>query len=511
MKLRLLLSLLLLGPAELYADAALLLQQPHSAYGSFIPAGHMAVYLSRVCAESPTELRRCREGEPGAVLSRYSGIADYDWLAIPLIPYFYAVEEPEAAPAAADRAEVARLREEYRMRHLREVVTDEVARREPEGRWTQLVGTAYERKTYVFQLETDAEADDRLIEHFNSSPNRRRFNLLWRNCADFAKDIFNFYYPRTLRRSILADAGITTPKQLAKGLVQFSRRRPELAFSAFAIPQVEGDLNRSKPVRGVLEALVRSKKYVVPLAVVLPWVAVGGSVAYVTGGRFNPEKLAADPLDPGELARSLVAGPPSSAGSVDLLDLGLPPAEQEGGHDDEGGPRDDQDARGGPGRFEGIDVKVEEDGGDLHRQLLHRDDVAGLGEFEGLVGLPDAQDVAAHEDDARQREQPRLAPGPVPGEDDGADRQERADPEVRDREGEPVRKGHDDPLAPRQAQRLQVAGGPEREEAHGEDGDACGRAGVAEALPDDVDADFELAQAEQDDAGHQQGDPGHLG
>lgn len=312
MKWRLILFLLLSSAAELYADAALLLQQPHSAYGSFVPAGHIAVYLSRVCAESPTELRRCREGEPGAVLSRYSGVADYDWLAIPLIPYFYAVERPEQAPAAADRADVARLREEYRMRHLREVVPDEVARREPEGRWTQLVGTAYERKTYVFQLETDAEADDRLIEHFNASPNRRRFNLFYRNCADFAKDTFNFYYPKALRRSILADAAITTPKQMAKRLAQFSRRRPDLAFSAFAIPQVEGDLNRSKPVRGVLEALVRSKKYIVPLAVVLPWVAVGGSVAYVTGGRFNPEKLAKDPLEPGELARFLASAGPST-------------------------------------------------------------------------------------------------------------------------------------------------------------------------------------------------------
>jgi hypothetical protein len=447
MKLRLLLFLLLSGPAKLYADVALLLEQPHSAFGFFNPTGHMAVYLSRICAESPTELRRCRAGEHGVVISRYSGIADLDWVAIPPIPYFYAVERPEAAPAAADRAEIARLREQYRIRHLRELVPDEVARRDPDGRWTQLVGASYERKIYVFRLETDAEADDALIEHLNSSPNRRRFNILLRNCADFSKDIFNFYYPKALRRNILADAGITTPKQMAKSLVRFSRRRTDLAFSAFAIPQVEGELGRSRPVRGVLESLVRSKKYIVPLAVTLPWVAVGGTVAYVTGGRFNPEKLATDPVEPRELARLLASEQPARL-SVDLLDLGLSPSEQEGGHDDEGRPRDDENARGGPWRLQGIDVKIEEDGGDLHRQLLHRDDIARLGPFEGLVGLPDTQDVAAYKDDARQHEQPRLAPGPVPGEDDGADGQERADPEVRDREGEAVREGHDDPLAP---------------------------------------------------------------
>ena len=42
----------------LYADIALLLHQPHSAFGFFNPTGHAALYLSRVCAESPVLLRR---------------------------------------------------------------------------------------------------------------------------------------------------------------------------------------------------------------------------------------------------------------------------------------------------------------------------------------------------------------------------------------------------------------------------------------------------------------------
>ena len=103
MKLRLLLFLLLSGPAKLYADVALLLEQPHSAFGFFNPTGHMAVYLSRICAESPTELRRCRAGEHGVVISRYSGIADLDWVAIPPIPYFYAVERRRRLAAATGR------------------------------------------------------------------------------------------------------------------------------------------------------------------------------------------------------------------------------------------------------------------------------------------------------------------------------------------------------------------------------------------------------------------------
>ena len=65
------------------------------------PTGHAAIYLSDVCAESPTELRPCLPGENGVVLSRYHHIGGYDWLAIPLIPYLYAVDDVSQIPATA--------------------------------------------------------------------------------------------------------------------------------------------------------------------------------------------------------------------------------------------------------------------------------------------------------------------------------------------------------------------------------------------------------------------------
>jgi len=67
------------------------------------------------------------------------------------------------------------------------------------------------------------------------------------NCADFAKDVINFYYPKALRRSVVADAGITTPKQMAKTLVKFNARHPELQFSRIVIPQVPGSLPAVRP------------------------------------------------------------------------------------------------------------------------------------------------------------------------------------------------------------------------------------------------------------------------
>src|ERR1700677_517662 len=98
------LLVLVLGGACLAgaSSATLLLEEPYGAMGFFTATGHAAVYLTGVCAESPLVLRPCAPGELGAVISRYDGVHGYDWLAVPLIPYLYAVERPEDIPLVAD-------------------------------------------------------------------------------------------------------------------------------------------------------------------------------------------------------------------------------------------------------------------------------------------------------------------------------------------------------------------------------------------------------------------------
>ncbi len=87
------------------------LQEPFGRFAFFSPIGHASIYLSRVCAESPTRLRLCEPRETGAVISRYNGVAGYGWIAMPLLPYLYAVDRPEGEM--------------------------------PKGRWIQLAGAAY--------------------------------------------------------------------------------------------------------------------------------------------------------------------------------------------------------------------------------------------------------------------------------------------------------------------------------------------------------------------------------
>jgi hypothetical protein len=273
-------------PKSAHAQATLLLEEPYSYDGTFAGTGHAAVYLSRVCAETPTLLRRCGPGEAGVVISRYHHLEGRDWVAVPLLPYLYAVDKPGEVPLYADSKLVTFLRHQY------------LAKIDVSGPDAyQVVGSAYDRTTYGFRIETTPEQDDELIRRLNTETNRESYALLTRNCADFAKQIINFYYPHAVHRSIIADLAVMTPKQAAKSLAHSAKHHPQMQLTTFLIPQVPG-LKRSKPVHGVLESLVLAKKYVTPVLLFHPFLVAGVEAAYWTGWRFDPAKgaLIFDPV-----------------------------------------------------------------------------------------------------------------------------------------------------------------------------------------------------------------------
>jgi hypothetical protein len=276
------------------ASATLLLEEPYGRMGFFTATGHAAVYLSGVCADTPLVLRHCAPGETGVVISRYDGVGGYDWVAIPLIPYLYAVERAEDVPLFANAKMAAFLRDRYRRKYLEDIAPDVRNGETPGGNWYQLVGSSYDRAIYGFEIETTTEQDDALIRKYNSSSNRSHFHLATNNCADFAKGVLNFYYPKSLHRSLVADVGITTPKQIAKMLTKFSARHPELQFSKLIIAQVPGSMPRSSNVHGVIESFFKAKKYIVPSVVVSPIFAGCVAAVYVgTGaGHFEPGRNA---------------------------------------------------------------------------------------------------------------------------------------------------------------------------------------------------------------------------
>lgn len=305
------LALVLLLPGfafQAHASVALLMEEPYGEFGAFNPTGHAAVYLNHVCAASPTQLRLCGAGEFGVVISRYHKIDGYDWIAMPLIPYLYSVDEESEIPASVDKEEEAALRDAYRREHLEALAPDTRRGKAPGGEWIQLVGSSYDRTIHGFQVDSTQEQDERFIALFNDQRDVSHFNLFFHNCADFSRAVLDLYFPHAIHRNFIADIGLTTPKQVAKSLVKYGRRHPELQMSAFVIPQVPGSIARSHPVDGVTESLVKSKKYLLPLAILNPELTGGVVIAYLAEGRMKlPKDATVFNVDDEELAPEVSA------------------------------------------------------------------------------------------------------------------------------------------------------------------------------------------------------------
>jgi hypothetical protein len=282
------------------AQAALLMEEPYGFFGSVNPTGHNAIYFERICAESPVHLRRCQAGEMGAVISRYMGIDGYDWVAIPLIPYLYSVEDASQVPARVDRETVQRLRSRYREANLMSLGEDLPPGNFVHAGWTQLVGLSYERRIYAFRFETSEKQDDAFIAAMNDRANRSHFNLLFNNCSDFARQMLNFYFPGTFKRSIFPDAGMTTPKYLAYKLERYARRHPETQLTIFEIQQIPGYRRLSRSNKSIAESL-STTGYAIPIALANPYIVGGLLVDYLVRGRYhliprNPQMLSPDNL-----------------------------------------------------------------------------------------------------------------------------------------------------------------------------------------------------------------------
>jgi hypothetical protein len=304
--------------AHAHAQAALFMEDADGFSRAFDPTGHVAVYFARICAESPTRLRRCRADEPGVVISRYKGIAGYDWLAVPLIPYLYSVEDASEVPARVNRETVQNLRMQYRDAHLRRLGQDVPEGGRVQRGWNQLLGSSYERRIYAFRFNTSADQDDAFIAKMNAGANRSHFNILLRNCADFSGSVLDFYFPHTFRRRIVPDAGVVTPRQVAYELVRYAGKHHQIQLKVMEIPLVPGYHYSNRLGKSAAESLVVSG-YVVPIAFLSPYAAGVIVVDDLIWGRYplglvhpqvlSPERIAvlAAPAD-SNLARKMPDG-----------------------------------------------------------------------------------------------------------------------------------------------------------------------------------------------------------
>lgn len=272
--------------SQCHAQAALLLEEPYGFFGTLNPTGHTATYFARICAETPVTLRRCLPGEMGVVIARYSDVAHYDWVAIPLIPYLYSVEDPAEVPAHVDRVTVNQLRDQYHEARLMSLGTEVKKGNFWHGGWTELIGVSYERRIIAFRFDTTEAQDDAFIARMNDDKNRSHFQLLYKNCADFSRALLNEYFPKTFHRSFAPDAGMTTPKQITYKLERYAKKHPEIHLEVFEIPQVPGYRHKSHSNKGISESLITTG-YAVPIAFLNPYLAGALFVDYVVRGRYR--------------------------------------------------------------------------------------------------------------------------------------------------------------------------------------------------------------------------------
>lgn len=289
------------APHSAQASLTVLVGEPFGNFGTMMPVGHTAVYLDRVCADGPLKLRMCREGEAGGVVvARYHAIGQYDWLASPILEFLYAVERPADVPKYVTADQVWQMRQTYRRRYLIDIVPDGAERDGAVSEWWESAGVAYNRRLWGYQLATTEEQDERFVAMMNDRANRHRYHLRKTNCANFAAEVVNFYFPGLVARGdYVADFGLMTPKHVARSVAAYGTEHPEAALRVLEIPQVPGTLRRSRPVRGGAEAGLKTKRYLFTLMLIQPEVPIGLTILYLRHGRWDISKGAtvAQPAD----------------------------------------------------------------------------------------------------------------------------------------------------------------------------------------------------------------------
>jgi len=285
----------------MHADVGLMLNEALRVGASkWTGAGHSAVYLSGVCAASPVELRLCEPGENGVVLTNYRQFGEdrsYEWNAIPLNIYLYGVEDESARTLYATSTVRWMLQERYRERYLENMCSG-ICATNPDAYWRETVAATFIRDIYMFKAKTTPEQDRALIEKFNRAGNVGRYNGFTYNCADFARDVVNTYFPGAAKADRINDFWMTSPKAIAKSFAHYGMKHPELGFHVVRFTQVPGEYKASRDNRKGTEELYRGNRWRVPLAIVRPQGLILFASSYLLTGRFNPElELRRRPVD----------------------------------------------------------------------------------------------------------------------------------------------------------------------------------------------------------------------
>jgi hypothetical protein len=253
--------------------------------------GHAAVYLSRVCAESPVKMRLCRPGELGSVIQNYVDYKEdqpYQWNVVPLSVYLFGVDELQDKPLFASPEIRTGLQERYRRLHMQEVCTTDECMNDPDANWRDAVAAAFVREIYIFEVKTSVDQDEEFIREFNARENVNHYSGFRRNCADFAKLVVNTYFPHSAHRDPINDFGMTGPKAIARSFAHYAEHHPAMDLRVVRVAQVPGTYKRSSDCKEGTEQTFRSAKWLIPMIAVEAHAVPFLAASYLLTGRFDP-------------------------------------------------------------------------------------------------------------------------------------------------------------------------------------------------------------------------------
>jgi hypothetical protein len=276
----------------LHADVGLLLSESlNDRVSQWVSSGHSAIYLSRLCPETPVKLRLCAADESGSVISMYNKLdedQDFEWNAVPLPLFLYGVDDENNRPLLAWPSLLRLLQDQARETYLAGVCRAAPCAANRRGNWRELFASTFIRDIYIFEVKTTLQQDLALMAHLNARTNVNHYSGISNNCADFAAAVLNFYFPGSARADHINDFGITSPKAISKSFTRYARRHPALELRVFRFTQVPGTYSQSHDARKGMEMFFRSKKMLLPM-LLRPHELALFIGSYSLTGRFNPE------------------------------------------------------------------------------------------------------------------------------------------------------------------------------------------------------------------------------
>jgi hypothetical protein len=289
-----LLCWILLGATRAYGDVGVVLNESlDTSIARITGSGHSAVYLSRICPESPVKLRLCGPQEQGSVISNYTTLGEdepFEWNIAPLNMYLYGVANAQDRPLFATEKIKRVLEQEYRERYLAQYCPGPPCTISKKAEWREMVAATSSRSIYIFVVKTTLQQDEELIAKFNSMPNQNHFNAFTRNCANFTRGVIDTYFPHAVHPDYINDFGITSPKAIARSFSRYAHHHPGAEYRVLHFAQLPGTVKRSTVARDGTEQLYRSKKLLIPMILVASHELPVFAASYVLTGRFDPER-----------------------------------------------------------------------------------------------------------------------------------------------------------------------------------------------------------------------------